>query len=73
MNEENSEDFHVKCPLLGPFMSKIYTRQQLSWKTSGFRCGSCSNHGISRFFTPCSVFVTTFRNHLLPLSSLWLN
>jgi hypothetical protein len=55
MNEENSEDFHVKCPLLGPFLTKVYMRQQLSWKTSGFRCGCCSNHGISRFFTHGSV------------------
>ena len=55
MNEENSEDFHVKCPLLGPFLTKIYMRQQLSWNTSGFRCDCYSNHSISRFFTPCSV------------------
>ena len=64
MNEETSEDFHVKCPLLGPFLTKICMRQQISWKTSGFRCGCCSNHGISWFFTPGSVFVATFRNHL---------
>jgi len=63
MNEENSDDFSCKVSASRSFLTKIFMCQQLSWKTSGFRCGCCSNHGISRFFTPHSVFVATFRNY----------